>query len=333
MGLLERTIDIGILVYPQCMRSGVVAPMDVFDLANSLALFRPAAQRVRFKTHWVSARGTSQVRLGGLQVDTEALVAEELDALLVPGIDHVTTEELIQALESLGAESQALGKFAASGRLLLASCSGICLLASTGAMDGRQATISWWLSAFFRAYYPKVKLQAEELVVRDGVFVSSGGGAAYIDLALWLIGHFAGEEMRQITANILMMDSQRSSQVPYITGAMRQSAGLAVIERARAWLNQRLEQPWTLAELAQHCRTSQRTLLRRFQEVIGLSPIQYSQQLRIERAKALLESTRLSLQEITERCGYSDVSTFSKIFKRWAQVTPRDYRKRFGLRV
>ena len=333
MERLERTIDIGVLVYPQCMRSGAVVPMDVFDLANSLALFRPATQRVRFKARWVSARDETQVRLGGLQFDTEALGAEELDALLVPGIDHVTPEELVKALKSLGAERQALGKFAASGRLLLAGCSSVCLVASTGALDGRQATISWWLSAFFRARYPQVRLQAEELVVRDGTFVSSGGGASYLDLALWLIGHFAGEELRQIAGNILILDSQRGSQVPYIAGAMHQSEGHVVIERARAWLNQRFEQPWSLAELALHCRTSQRTLLRRFQEVVGLSPIQYSQQLRVERAKALLESTRLSLQEITGRCGYSDVSTFSKIFKRWVQLTPRDYRRRFGLRV
>ena len=76
-----------------------------------------------------------------------------------------------------------------------------------------------------------------------------------------------------------------------------------------------------------------RTLLRRFQEAVGVSPIQYTQQLRVERAKALLESTLLSMEDITARCGYEDVSTFSKTFKRWAQVTPREYRMRFGLRV
>jgi len=87
----------------------------------------------------------------------------------------------------------------------------------------------------------------------------------------------------------------------------------------------------TMAELAAHCALSQRTLLRRFQEALGVSPVQYAQQLRVERAKALLETTGLSLEEITERCGYEDAATFSKVFKRWAALTPREYRQRFAL--
>lgn len=88
-----------------------------------------------------------------------------------------------------------------------------------------------------------------------------------------------------------------------------------------------------MTELAEYCHTSPRTLLRRFQKAVGLSPVQYTQHLRVERAKSLLESTVLSLEDITARCGYANVSTFSTVFKRWAHVTPRDYRTRFGLRT
>ncbi|WP_229425497.1 helix-turn-helix domain-containing protein [Massilia sp. Se16.2.3] len=51
----------------------------------------------------------------------------------------------------------------------------------------------------------------------------------------------------------------------------------------------------------------------------------------MERAKALLETTALPLDEITARCGYEDVASFSKVFKRWAALTPREYRQRFSL--
>jgi transcriptional regulator GlxA family with amidase domain len=93
-----------------------------------------------------------------------------------------------------------------------------------------------------------------------------------------------------------------------------------------------MDQEWNMTELAGHCHTSPRTLLRRFQKAVGMSPVQYTQQLRVERAKGLLESSMLSLEDITERCGYANVSTFSTVFKRWAQITPREYRSRFGLR-
>jgi transcriptional regulator GlxA family with amidase domain len=114
---------------------------------------------------------------------------------------------------------------------------------------------------------------------------------------------------------------------------MIQSEGHVLIEKARRWLNQRLDQPWALPELAEHCHTSQRTLARRFVQVLGCTTVAYVQQLRVERAKALLESTQMSLQEITGRCGYEDVSTFSKIFKRRTQLTPREYKSRFCVRA
>src|SRR5690606_19423368 len=112
--------------------------------------------------------------------------------------------------------------------------------------------------------------------------------------------HYGGDPLRQAVAKILVMDASRRSQAPYITSALIQSDGHAIIERARRWLNQRLDQPWAMAELAAYCNTSPRTLLRRFQDAIGMSPVRYTQQLRVERAKALLESTQLSLEDITQ---------------------------------
>lgn len=333
MSRSPKTIRIGMLVYPGCLRSSAVVPLDVFSIANTVAQQRPAAQRVEIQSFWVDAREDRHTTVDGLRFQTQAIGEAELDALMIPGINHKNPYDLAQILESLGPELTALRDHAASGRLLLSSCSSTCLVAHAGLLDGRKATTSWWLSAYFRKRFPEVKFEGEELVVQDGPYISSGGVTSYLDLALWLVGHFGGEELRQITAKVLVADGNRTSQAPYIAGAMIQGEGHAVIERARRWLNQRLDQSWAMAELAAYCHTSPRTLLRRFQESVGVSPIQYTQQLRVERAKALLESTRLSLEDITARCGYEDMSTFSKIFKRWAQVTPREYRGRFGLRV
>lgn len=307
-------------------------PLDVFHAANMLSQHRPASQRMHFQAHWVSARNEATMTVGGLSFDVRAIGTERLDALMVPGIDHHASHDLTRLLAQLGPEQDALHAFSRTRRLLASSCSSTCLVAQAGLLNGRRATTSWWLSTYFRKRFPEVTLDAEELIVQDGAYVSSGGGTSYLDLALWLVGHFGGDELRQITAKVLVMDGNRSSQRLMCAAAMVQGEGHAVVERARRWLNQRLDQGWTMAALAQHCHTSQRTLLRRFQEAVGMSPVRYVQQLRVERAKALLESTRLSLDDITSRCGYEDVSTFSKVFKRWAQVTPREYRIRFGLR-
>ena len=329
----DKLIRIGILVYPGCLRSAAVMPHDVFKIANTLARLRPAGtQPLRFEPLWVSARGDVLQEVDGLHFQACDIKTVELDALMIPGIDHQDASQLDELLAALAPEQELILEYLQRERLLISSCSSTCLLARTGLLNGRRATTSWWLSAWFRKKFPDVMLEAEELIVVDGKLVSSGGVTSYIDLSLWLLAHFAGDELRQLTAKILLVDANRHSQAPYIAKAMLQDQGHVVIERARRWLNQRLDQRWSMAELASYCHVSQRTLLRRFQEALNLSPIHYVQQLRVERAKALLETTRLSLEDITARCGYEDVSSFSKIFKQWAQVTPKDYRRRFGLR-
>jgi len=328
-----KIIRIGIFIYPDCAPSSAVAIVDVFNVANALVKFRPASEHLRFETQWLSAQGGTVVCAGGLGFPTEPVQAGTHDVLMVPGIAHDDSRELPLILARLGPECEALRRFSQSDGLVASNCSGTFLLAEAGLLDERKATTSWWLSKLFNKRYPAVHIDTEELVILDGPILSSGAVTAYIDLGLWLIGHFAGESLRLMSAKIIAADSHRSSQSPYISAAMVQGSGHAVVERARRWLNQHMDQEWSMTELAEYCNTSPRTLLRRFQKAVGLSPVQYTQQLRVERAKALLESTMLSLEDITGRCGYANVSTFSTVFKRWAQVTPREYRSRFGLRT
>ena len=81
------------------------------------------------------------------------------------------------------------------------------------------------------------------------------------------------------------------------------------------------------------CGTSERSLHRHFRTHHGIGPLEHIQHLRVERAKALLEATHLSFDEVVERCGYADVSSFRKLFKRATSMTPADYRERFRLRA
>jgi transcriptional regulator GlxA family with amidase domain len=328
-----KIIRIGILIYPDCAPGSAVAVVDVFRVANALLQFRPASEHMRFDTHWLSAAGGTVTCAGGLAFPTEAVRPGSCDVLMVPGIEHADSRALTASLAQMGPECTTLQGFASSGGLIASNCSGTFLLAEAGLLEGKRVTTSWWLSKLFHKLYPGVDVGSEEMVVLDGQILSSGAVTAYIDLGLWLIGHFASESLRQMTAKFLMADSHRASQAPYIAAAMVQGSGHAVVERARRWLNQHMDQEWNMTELADYCNTSPRTLLRRFQKAVGLSPVQYTQQLRVERAKGLLESTMLSLEDITERCGYANVSTFSTVFKRWAQVTPKEYRSRFGMRT
>jgi transcriptional regulator GlxA family with amidase domain len=324
------TIQIGVLIYPECAFS-TLAIVDVFQVANAMSKLRPADEHVLFETKWVSPAGGVVACSGGMSFSTKPLIGSDYDVVIVPGMVNGDMRPLLRG--QLEAQCNALRLVAEGGGMIASHCSGSFLMAKAGLLDGRRATTSWWLDNLFRKHFPAVELDTEELISWDGPFLSSGPVTAYADLGLWLIGHFAGESLRQMSAKVMAADSNRSSQAPYISEAIAASSGYAVVERARRWLNERIDQQWSMTELAEYCNASPRTLLRRFQKAVGLSPVRYAQKMRVERGRALLESTMLSLEDITERCGYADVSTFSTVFKRWTQVTPREYRSRFGLRA
>lgn len=326
-----RTVHVGVLVFAGCVRSGAVVPHDVLALGNALMQSRPARQRVDLRAHWVTARRGSRVDSSGLGFTAIAADEQALDALIVPGLEHGNGVELMQRLQALGPEAALLRSLASRGVPLLFGCSATCLVAHAGLLDGRRTTTSWWLAGLCRAQFPAVRLEPQSMLVQDGALISAAGVTSYFDLALWLVDRHAGDDLRQLAARMLLHDGRRDSQAAHVP-AMLDGEGPVVIERARAWLGKRLDQPWTVQALAKHCRTSERTLLRRFKDVTGVGPVRYVQQLRVERAKALLESTLLSLATIATRCGYQDASTLQKVFTRWTNVTSGEYRARFGLR-
>ena len=76
---------------------------------------------------------------------------------------------------------------------------------------------------------------------------------------------------------------------------------------------------------------STRTLNRRFKAATGETPLEFLQKARIERARGLLETSRLSFDQIVERVGYEDGSSFRRLFKRAVGISPHEYRRRFSL--
>jgi transcriptional regulator GlxA family with amidase domain len=212
------------------------------------------------------------------------------------------------------------------------SCSGTLLLAETGLLDGHRATCSWWLASAFRHRYPAVTLESDAMVVEDGALMTAGGACSLQPLMLRLVARIGGEELAQQTARMLLVDPDRQSQAPYVNRALIERPRHSLSEKAEHFLQHGLHQDLSVSRLAEHCGTSERSLLRHFRSHFGVTPLEHIQHLRVERAKALLEASHLSFEEIVERCGYSDVSSFRKLFKRATTMTPTDYRERFRLR-
>jgi len=326
-------VRVAVLAFEGCMGSSVLAPMELFDVANALSeMIAPDAQAPRFSSRLVSADGRGVTTRLGVRFAGGSADPAGTDALLVPGIWHATARDLGSTVRGLAAQSEMLREHHQAGVLVGAICSGTALLAETGLLDGREATTSWWLGEMFRRRYPRVRLALDKMLTFDGKLWCAGAATAHLSLCLKLIEHHAGAEIAALVARWMLIDPNRDSQAPYAMIDLFSTSSDPVVSKAQSWIKAHLQQSIELADVAAEAAVSTRTLIRRFREATGQTPLSYIQRLRIERAKGLLSTTPLAVERVMDKSGYSDMSGFRKLFRDHTGLTPHEYRERFRVR-
>jgi len=273
---------------------------------------------------------------GGLMVQAEALPLIPPDLLLIPGLEYQGELACKKLLNSLHAETDLLIHYAKAGVQIGAHCSGTLLLAHSGLLDNKAATTSWWLVPTFMRQYPSILLQSNAMVTEDGQFITAGAVTALFTMLLRIIERRAGAELAQNTARFLLVDYTQHSQAAFVSKALMQRPRCAFGDRVEGYLQRQIAEdtsPISVQALAEHAAVSPRTLLRRFRALYQQSPQAHLQDLRVERAKSLLAATELELPDILSQCGYTDLASFRKLFKRKTALTPSAYRARFSTRL
>ena len=276
--------------------TGLSAVLDAFGTANALAEMTGISS-LRFQMKVVGLR-KSITTARGLSVPVIAAArARTPDAVVMPAILYMKPEPLVRALAGSEVREAAtvLRKWSGRGALTAAACVGTFVLAESALLDGEEATTTWWLSPLFRQRYPRVRLDESRIIVQSNAVVTAGAALSHLDLALTLIRR-ASPELASVTAKYLVADA-RTSQAPYaIPGHLVPTDPL--VQKFERWARQRLAEGFSLDQAAAELATSKRTLARRMESVLGKSPLEYFQDLRIERAVHLLETSQASVDQI-----------------------------------
>jgi transcriptional regulator GlxA family with amidase domain len=298
-----------------CMASSAAITHDVMATANRIS--KTAKRTLPFNVTTVrygprrnrdKLRGTDLVIVPGLGLGTAS--ADELDAKLKSPACRRAGDMLVESFEA--------------GAALAASCASTFLLAETGLLDGRRATTTWWLAPLFRRRYPKVELVTDRIVIADWPIVTGGAAMAQMDLMLAVVGRFAGPSLARACANFLLLNERRS-QAPFM--AITYLAGHdPKITKAEKWVRDNIARDFRIEELADSVALAPRTFARRIAETCGVSPIQFVQRIRLERARYLLETTRLSVEEIARQVGYAEPSTLRRLIRRDTKQSPGHFR-------
>ncbi|WP_111495465.1 MULTISPECIES: GlxA family transcriptional regulator [Marinobacter] len=320
---------VSILGFPGALASTITGMIDLFQLAGvTWARIQGERPERRFEVQLLTEDGAPCACLNGISLLAHGSLAdsEPGELILVPTIGGPIDATLAQAAPQLAW----LRAQADQGRTIASNCTGAFLLAEAGLLDGRRATTHWGFSDQFRQRYPQVHCVPEQLVTVDGPIACAGGGTAWWDLGIMLIERYAGASVARELAKAFVVDAGRRSQAPYAPLQGKRYHQDDVILALQDWLDAHYSEPLGSDGMARQAGLGERSLLRRFKAATGETPHRYLQQLRIERARHLLETTAQSVDRITQAVGYEDVSSFSRLFRDATGLSPGAYRSRLG---
>lgn len=302
-----KTIRLALVDYPDCLKSAVFGLSEMFHLANR------RATDCTFEVHILS---------GDIAINDPA---PHFDIIIIPpnlgsSYAHSPSNDLIDWLTQ---EHQ-------KGSILCAACAGTFLLAQTGLLDGKDVTTHWALADQFKKQFTNPRLDVDKILINNGNIITAGGLMAWVDLGLEIIAHFASPALMRTVGKTLVVDTSLREQKFYKSFRPNRNHADKAILSIQDKIQNEIATNFTIKGLAAACYLGERTFLRRFKKCCGLTPAQYIQCQRIQKACDLLEETNLSVAEITHQIGYEDISAFRRTFIKITGLTPRDFRNRFG---
>jgi transcriptional regulator GlxA family with amidase domain len=305
--------------------TGLATVLDAFATANELAEMSGLSS-LRFDVTVAAVRSRVSTAQGLRLRATQAAALSSPDCVVVPAIGYKMPDPLIAALATpeVRDAGDVLRRWAQDKALITAACIGTFILGEASLLDGEAATTTWWLAPLFRRRYPLVLLDESRIIVASRRIVTAGAALSHLDLALSLIGRVS-PELASLTAKYLVIDSRSSQSIYAIPHHLAQADPM--VQRFERWARNRLSRGFSLDAAALALKTSKRTLARRMHQVLGKSPLNYFQDLRVERAVHLLKTSGASVDQIAQQIGYADGLTLRALLRQRLGLGVREIRR------
>lgn len=310
--------------------AAVAVPQDMLFACNRIARGANSSASPHFLVQTMAENGRVNSNSGSVIQANLPLRSISDGAIVIVAAPLLSSHaEISRFLRQNEAAIDWLGEHGHRIRLVASHCAGVFALAEAGLLTTGSCTTAWYLAEEFTRRYPDIDLNERTMLQASGNVLTAGAGSAIQDLCLEIVAQSAGRHYARLLAKYFVLDSHRDMQSPYAI-LNNQRITDSVVAKAERWIHQHLAVDFCIQDIADHVGVSNRTLIRRFRNDIGISPQALTQSMRIEKSKILLEASDLPLTEIVVRVGYSDESAFRRLFARQVGLTPNVYRRRFS---
>lgn len=311
-----RPIRLGFLLVPEYSMIAFASAIEPLRMANRLS------KRELYQWTTYTVDGEPVAASNGLEIRPDAPISEAagLNTLFVCSgleVEHGCDRNTLSWLKKLGQQRMSFG----------ALCTGSHILARAGLLDGYRCTIHWENIAGMREAFPRVVV-SYELFEIDRDRYTSAGGTAPLDMMLNLIARQVGMETATAISEAFACERIRGrhdrQRIPL---QLRLGTSQPKLIETVSIMESNIEEPISLDELARHVGVSRRQLERLFQKHLHCVPTRYYLELRLARARQLLLQTSISIVDVAFACGFVSAPHFSKCYRDYYGIPPREERQ------
>ena len=305
----------------------IVGAYQIFSEANNYLL--GMNEKAIFKIQLVGATKNDFLNNNLLSIKHQVAIDEidNTNLIIIPA-------SLIRCYETASKNNKMLidwlSKQYKQGAEIASMCAGSFMLASTGILAGKTCSTHWALSENFRALYPDVNLQTDQLITDENGIYTNGGAYSFLNLLMYIIEKFYDRSTAIHCAKYFQIDLDRNLQAEFSIFNGHKKHNDDEILTAQKFLEQNYQDKISIEKLSSNLNINRRNFDRRFIKATGFTPLDYLQRVKVEAAKKLFETTRKTVNEIMYEVGYNDAKAFRDVFSRVTGLMPLEYKSKYS---
>ncbi|WP_191600831.1 GlxA family transcriptional regulator [Marinomonas algicola] len=300
--------------------------ISMFHLSVPIAIFRDALlnEQKLFNVRVCSEMGGQVNSADGLGIDIQNDISmiNQADIVIVPSWipDKIPSTSLKRQLVAAHQ----------SNKLIVGLCIGAYAIAHCGVLNGMRATTHWKYGADFAKKFPLITCDINPLFIVERNVITSAGSAAAIDCCLHIVKHYYGVKVANKIARVMVSSPERNGgQNQYIETPTIEKPSDERIAKLVDLILENITDTYTLESVAEYCMMSVRSFSRNFKSSNAISFNAWLINVRLNYSLELLESTSLTVSEISERAGFHSEQIYRKHFIKKYDIPPKAWQKTF----